>query len=139
MIYMAYDLDGVICPDINMSIKSSQDLKDLFETRLKLPPIFVPKDDFIIITGRPIVDADHTFEWFQKYNIKPKHIFFNLSKSVDHHTTVNHKVITLQQNQHAIKGFVESDKNQVEFIRTYVTQFPIYHFSEFVKDKIHES
>lgn len=136
---MGFDLDGVLCPDIDLDWdKPGFDFSYLFDLRMKLPPMFVPQGRYTIITGRPFDDKKHTEEWMKKFNLHPVDIRFNPKDPVDWRVVAQHKVDTIMELRYSLTLFVESSHKQVEYIRQQVHHIPIYHFSDFVAGKIYE-
>lgn len=135
---IAYDLDGVICPDINLPWQDPNfDFKALFELRYKLPPLFHPTGVFYIITGRPHSDKDHTEKWCKMYNIHPNKVFYNSNDPNELDKVALHKANTLNKLMDVFV-FVESDHKQVQTIKQLTTK-TVYHFSEFVSRGINEA
>lgn len=139
MSYPAFDLDGVICPDVKWDgDTSSYGIKRLHSLRSNIYPIFYPSGPFFIVTGRPKQDREETWNWLNEHEIRPTDIFFmdnDLTKwgTV---TIVEHKSRII--NSMPIKYFVESEKRQADMIREGVS-VPVIHFSEFIKHQLEHS
>ena len=69
-----YDLDGVICPEYTWIEGATPE--EVLARTFDLRPIFQPKDDYYIITGRTNVDT--TLAWIDaKLHKKPVKTFIN--------------------------------------------------------------
>lgn len=63
-----YDLDGVLCPDLDVQRILPGDLMSIVNARYSMKPLFIPKHDyFFIVTGRPRGDYQDTYTWAQNY------------------------------------------------------------------------
>jgi len=137
----AYDMDGVICSDLNLPWNEPNfDYDFCFELRMKLNPIFVPVGPYVIITGRSNFDKPHTKEWCSHYKLFPQEIYYNPNDPVDWKLAAKHKADTIVRLQHTLSVFVESSHDQVEFIRQYIGNVvPIVHFSDFIARNFNET
>jgi hypothetical protein len=137
--YIGLDFDGVLCSDIDYPWEDLK-LKELAEFRSKLHPIFMPIGPFVIITGRPEYEKEHTQHWLDTYHIKPRNIYFNKKEPSDWTAVAQHKADTIFSLRFNLTIFVESSHKQVEFIRQQVGNIvPIVHFSDFIAQKIYEN
>lgn len=130
---IAYDLDGIFVNDIHIT----DNLEKLLKIRSEnLKPLFVPNDDYIIITGRPSIDIQDTLQWIDTFfTNKPKKIFHgneNINESKIY------KLNTLKDIQHSfqIDIFIESEKEQADFLKANLNGIMVFHFSEFINSQI---
>lgn len=66
--FVGYDLDGVLCPDIDLNrLNQELTLQAVIDARQALVPMFRPESPFVVITGRPGVDKPLTVEWLRHY------------------------------------------------------------------------
>jgi hypothetical protein len=102
----AFDFDGVLVPDF--------DYVDIDQTQfeqvwLAINPIFEPKHNWIIITGRS--DPTLIWKWCNKHLTNlPKMVYAN-TNNID---PAEHKLQTL--NKLGLTNFVESDLTQVGYL-----------------------
>jgi hypothetical protein len=132
---IGYDLDGVICADVQWDGDVSKEAIDkLHQLRDQMYPTFYPSGDFVIITGRPEEDESPTWKWLNKYEIGP-HRLHMATKSgkdwgIDH--VIYHKARWIshyasQDEDLRMVCFIESDWNQVVELKK-LCPIPVYHF-----------
>ena len=113
---VAYDLDGIFIPDLdyeNLYLKYSQ--KDIISFRISMFPIFIPRGEYYIITGRPEAELSTTREWLERYFTQadaPVKLFHD---NTDWKRSSVYKATVLNSNKD-IKIYYESDKMQVKYI-----------------------
>lgn len=137
--YTAFDLDGVIFPDIKIDWRV-ENIDNLLFIRKHLMPIFYPVGRFYIITGRPEEDRGYTEDWLKQWNIRPQAMFMNKYVKPGVFTddiVIKHKSDTINElnKDGSILKFVESDVNQVREIQK-LTNVHIVHFMDFVSKAI---
>ena len=133
---LAYDLDGIFINDFHITDFENLDVEDLLSTRNKLQPLFLPEDDFIVITGRPMSDLSHTLSWFDTFfTNKPLKIFHendDFSKAKEYKLSVLKNIKT----EFNVQAFIESDKKQVDYLKQHISDIEIYHFAELISKKL---
>ncbi len=134
-----FDMDGVLISDLTLEWSNPDVQDEIEEVRMKCHPIFKPKEPYIIITGRPITEEIHTYEWLELYGMTPRQIFFKMGGDFLKQTVINHKANSINKvnasNSLTITKFVESDIEQVIGIQKLVN-IPVFHFSQFVADEL---
>jgi hypothetical protein len=124
---IAFDLDGVFIPDCDqMPVVGG--LQDFLALTVYMRPIFNPKGDWNIITGRPARYRPTTMEWINRH-------FENKPNMVWHENTLDNEPWIYKAeviNQNDIKLFVESDIKTVEYLCAN-TKAKIVHFDSFCK------
>ena len=99
-------------------------------------PIFEPGGDYYVITGRPKSDKKDTLDWFHNLFINPPIKIFHDNE--DMAKAHEYKLKVLEENKD-ITVFIESDLNQVSFLRENISRkMKIIHFEEMIYDRIRE-
>lgn len=127
---IGYDLDGIFVNDVD--VDESFDAINKFRN-WHCRPLFVPDGDFVIVTGRPIIDFDLTIAWLHKHSVKPVHLFHG---NLDLTNSIQYKADVLNSNPQ-INLFIESCAEQVEALRQ-LCSIPIIHFESLIKRAIWE-
>jgi len=129
---IGYDLDGVLISDLNWPHGMS--LKEFLEMRKSEPlPNFIPKGDYVIVTGRNNTDLQYTTDWVTA-NLKsnpPMRVFHDCE---DYREAKHYKQKII--NEQAIDVFIESDIMQVEHLAKHCPNCRVYHFGSWVSEKI---
>jgi hypothetical protein len=137
----AFDLDGVLAPDLNLDkpiisypkLEQEQVVSELVQFLCNnYFPFFEPPMPYVIITGRPVCDKKYTEEWIEnKFHNKPLELFHDATTQPD---GLGYKVEILN-NFYNISYYVESDIKQVEYIRKNVERddLTVIHFKDFIK------
>ena len=126
---IAFDLDGVFIPDCD-HIPVVNGLQEFLALTIYMRPVFQPKDDWNIITGRPARYRPITVEWIDRH-------FENKPKMIWHENIIDDEPWIYKAeiiNQNNIELFVESDLKTVEYLRKKViNNCKIIHFSDYLK------
>jgi hypothetical protein len=103
-----YDLDGILCPDINVEGLSQEQLMSVVKARYHLKPLFIPQHEhFYIVTGRPSSDYHDTYIWAQNYfQLRCRVVHNSEDKVLDTEESALFKVNAIDENNITI--FVES-------------------------------
>ena len=128
----AFDLDGVLIPDCDQ-IPTLGGVKSYLELSMFMRPLFQPKGDYYIITGRSRLYRDITIAWCEKYLDRQPKILFHDCKSTAH----SHLYKSLVILDHAeITHYVESDLNtaKVLTVLTACTKINVLHFGSHIGD-----
>jgi len=133
---IGFDLDGVICPDVEWDGDiSDEGIARLHKLRDQIYPIFYPNGDFILITGRPTDDEIVTRKWLNKHQIGPLKVHhyekekdtWNTDKVIYHKARwISH--YSCQDEKYRMTCFVESDWLQVQELKK-IINIPVYHFA----------
>ena len=125
-----YDLDGVLCPDINVEGLSFEELMVVVKARYKLKPLFVPNHDhFYIVTGRPHSDYIDTQAWTEKYfGLKCSLVHNTLDEVLNTEQSARFKADNIELFQ--ITVFVESCEKIAERLAQLLPNKTIITFSE---------
>jgi len=128
---IAYDLDGIFVNDLHIT----DNLENLLKIRTKnLKPLFQPKGEYVIITGRPIEDKEYTMKWIESFfTNKPIRVYH---ENTDKNKAKEYKVKVINENPD-INVFFESEKEQAEWINNN-TNITVHHFETFIKKAIYE-
>lgn len=108
---IAFDIDGVICPDIIIQ----DNLNDLLRFRThNIRSLFKPKGLYCLITGRPSIDKEDTLKFVAR------EFEDNLPQAIYHDNddlanSIDYKAKVLNDNR-LITVFIESDPIQAEAI-----------------------
>lgn len=127
---IAFDLDGVFVPDIDLNGGDWNNTMHLFRSN-HLKPIFKPSFDFVIISGRPPVDHPLTAEWVNKYFYvnPPYEVVLNTGDIQD---AAAFKAQELDKMDY-ITAFVESDPEQAKYIEFEVGhKIDVFTFDTFI-------
>lgn len=129
---IGYDLDGVLISDLNWPEATC--LREFLEIRRSEPRAnFIPKGQYVIITGRNTTDYNYTVEWVErclKDNL-PMTLYHGCP---DHRVGAAYKAKII--NEQGITVFVESAWEQVEYIRKHCPNCKVYHFGSLVSETI---
>lgn len=126
---IAFDIDGVLCPDIIIQ----DDLNELLQFRThSIRALFKPNGSYCLITGRPSIDREDTLKFVLREfgDNLPRVVYHDnddLSNSIDYKAKVlnNDKTITV---------FIESDPMQAEAIALKMRRFiEILTFQELIE------
>ena len=112
---IAYDFDGVIIPEFSWIEGASS--TDILDMSFNLQPIFQPKGNYAIITGRsgPAIEALHA--WIEaKLAVKPLILFTNTEGM----QPSNYKAMIINNNPQITK-FIESEETQAKYIREHTS------------------
>lgn len=129
---IGYDLDGVLVSDLYWP--EDMTLEKFLEMRATEPYAnFVPKGEYVIVTGRNSTDFEYTKAWIEK-NLSsnpPIKIFHDCP---DHRQAEKYKAKVINEN--SIRVFIESDVEQVQYLKKHCTECSVYHFGSFVSETI---
>ncbi len=110
---IAYDLDGVLCPEY--TYLDNVDTETVLRMTMILMPMFQPTQDYFIITGR--TNADITQQWITaRLHKKPLNLFVNTSGL----NPAQYKANVINEHKQ-ITTFIESDINQVKILKELTT------------------
>lgn len=110
---VAVDLDGVIVPDMFNVADCSED--EMKKFREQCVPIFTPPKDWVIVTGRPIQDKEHTIEVLRNFGFENDIVFANNSNDIlDDFDMAYQKVISLSGK--GVNLYIESSRNIAHYI-----------------------
>lgn len=128
---IGFDLDGVLIADCDR-IPNLGGPDKFYELAMYMRPLFCPKGEWSIITGRPAQFKSKTIEWVEKYfRNKPVDIFHGAKLE----NPAEYKAGIIMQ--HGFEVFVESDPAQANKIRSLVPDsVTVYHFEEFVAARL---
>lgn len=128
---IAFDLDGVICPDLPTN-RLTED--EIWNVRAKIKPLFNPSYDFYIITGRAANGRFLTEMWIKEFEINCKKLFHENILGCNY--SAQYKALEIFQNPE-IDIFVESCKVQCQIIETLMKancrELKVICFSEFIE------
>jgi len=128
---IALDLDGVFIPDCDR-IPNLGDVDKFYELTMFMRPLFQPRGEWSIITGRPAKYKSQTVAWVEKYfTNKPVDIFHGAVLE----SPAEYKASVIKQ--HGFTVYVESDLGIVEQLRKMVPPgVTIYHFDVYIARNI---
>ena len=131
MKYLAFDLDGVFIPDLDMAEYTDESFQVVWR---HLKPIFVPKEPIIIITARKLSMQDFTMAWLQKHQFCVEEIHFVIGDVEDFRPEVlaSHKCRVLNSMYDRVEAYIESDLEIVRLLQQYGLPFPIVHFGSHI-------
>lgn len=134
---IGYDLDGVLITDMKLDWNSASqtEVDTILRFRKEFPePIFTPKGDYVIITGRPATDKEDTLEWVSSFlSNKPLHVYHD---NMDMSTPHLYKARMI--NELGLRVFIESEKHQVEVLTSLCPSCKIVLFKDLIYEKIDE-
>lgn len=120
---IGFDLDGVLVNDIDYSELTDYSIRNI------ILPLFQPRGEYVIITGRPYADKVDTLKYVRKhFNKQPIKVFCD---NADYRKSWQYKLKILEENKH-IDVYIESDFDTVKFLnsnlrhRVRVIHFPTY-------------
>ena len=124
---IAFDLDGVFITDCDR-IPNLGGPDQFYELTMFMRPLFQPKGEWSIITGRPARYKSQTVAWVEKY-------FSNMPVDIFHGATTQspaeYKAAVI--NAHGFEVYVESDPTIVAQMKSMVRPgVTVYHFDEYV-------
>lgn len=123
---IAFDFDGVLIPDCER-IPTLGGRDDFYKFTQFMRPMFQPKMDYCIITGRPYQYRTLTEDWCRLHLAKqPFKLFHSFKEDMN---SFEYKADILNSNKY-IKIFVESSAKSVEKMRS-LTDCKVLHFSEY--------
>lgn len=128
----AYDLDGVLISDLHWD--KSTPIEHFLEMRSRIPLAnFVPSGDYYIVTGRSASDRKYTESWIEKNlaSNPPKKLFHDCP---DYRLGAEYKAKIINEN--SILTFIESDMEQVLYLRQHCPNCKIYHFGSLISDNL---
>lgn len=127
---IAFDIDGVFLSDQDINAANIEDILRVRSNYLK--PLFVPKGDYVLITGRPAQDKEDTQRWVNKFfDRKPLCVYH---ENTDMRKSAQYKAAVLNENKN-IHCFLESDRSQAEVIRS-LTNTKIIVFEDLIYESL---
>lgn len=127
---IGYDLDGVLISDLYWP--EGMTLEKFLEMRATEPYAnFVPKGDYVIVTGRNSTDKYYTEAWIEK-NLSSNPPYKLFHGCVDYREAEKYKAQVINQN--CIHTFIESDAKQVEYLKKHCPHCRVYHFGSLVSE-----
>ena len=126
---IAFDLDGVFIPDFEITEENKEQILNI---RNKTKPLFIPKGEYYIITGRPIEDEHDTLKWIEReFSDNPPIEIFIGAKTFNDGIKFKEQIL----NQHKeITEYYESDQNQCDYLNEKCKHdIIVYHFSSFIR------
>lgn len=130
---IAFDLDGVLVPDYDISHDGLENVRQWVEMRCQLvkPMFYMPEcvNKPVFITGRPSEDIGFTLPWIRRHfsDFELWHANRDLSKGAEYKAEV-------LNTKPEIKMFVESCEKQVAYLKRHVTtECKIIHFESAVR------
>lgn len=130
---VGYDIDGVLCQDLHEDVFDRKGDVLMLATRSVYYATFKPQGDWVAITGRPEIDSEATWDWFMEnfHENPPKEIYFNKGAF---YQAAAHKADCI--NELGINLYIESDPNQVEYLRLHCPDTKVVHFASFIQNSI---
>lgn len=129
---IGYDLDGVFLSDF--FLPSDMSVEEFLKIRAFFPSsIFIPRGKYVIITGRNCTDKPFTEDWIKK-NLSSNPPQYLFHECTDFRYAAKYKAEVINKNK--IPVFVESDKDQVEFLRKECPTCRIYHFGSLISETL---
>lgn len=127
---IGFDLDGVLVSDLNWP--DGLTLDKFLQMRADVPfANFIPKGKYVIVTGRNSSDYRYTMLWIEKnLSDNPPYKVFHDCEHYSKAAEYKAKVI----NENGIRVFIESDKNQVEYLRENCPNCKVYHYGSFLSE-----
>lgn len=124
---IGFDLDGVFIPDCD-HIPNLGSQEQFYELAMYMMPLFQPKGEWSIITGRPLRFKSQTVAWVEKYfGNKPVDIFHGAIMQ----SPAEYKAEIIKA--HGFDIYVESDIRIVNQLRMMVPpDVDIIHFDDYV-------
>lgn len=132
---IAYDLDGVLTPDLKFDIEDLQAV-NRFRTNCILP-IFRPRGKWGILTARPIPDTNEVYMWVCEHFKENPPSFLIQEFDVDGSMTpADYKASKLNEWV-SISTYIESDLADVALIRKRLRPTcNVLHFSSLIHSSI---
>jgi hypothetical protein len=125
-----YDFDGVFLSDCEYGLDGIEGVKYL-EMRRDFPrPIFVPRGEYGIITGRNKTDYEYTKEYIDKWFPTPPKVIYH--DCFDYRVGREYKASVI--NKHNIKVFVESCPSQAGYLTDNCPSCKIIIFRELINE-----
>lgn len=128
---IGFDLDGVFVADMEFS----GDIQDFLEARHRQKTLFVPKSEYVIITGRPSSDRYLTQEWVAR------ELSENPPVSLYHDNDILEGAARYKASVIRFLGldlFIESDSEQADVIAELVPSCHVITFREYIQDALYE-
>jgi hypothetical protein len=117
---IAYDLDGVLCPEYDYGDAT---FEQRINTTQSFLPIFQPKGEYAIITGR--IEQPFTLVWLiTRLQTQPLVVFINTNKEKSYVFKAR-----ILNDLPEITHFVESNISEVEYLKQHTKQ-KIIHIDE---------
>lgn len=127
---IGFDLDGVLVSDLYWP--DDMTLEKFLEMRATEPfANFIPRGKYVIVTGRNSTDYEYTKAWIEK-NLSsnpPQKVFH---ECVHHSQAAEYKARVINEN--GIRVFIESDAEQVEYLKANCPNCRVYHFGGFLNE-----
>ena len=127
---IGFDLDGVLISDLNFP--DDMPIERFLEMRASEPYAnFVPKGDYVIVTGRNSTDVEYTKAWIEKnLSSNPPYKLFHDCPDQSQGAEYKAKII----NQNRILKFIESDIVQAEYLKKHCPYCKVIHFGSFISE-----
>lgn len=134
---IAFDLDGVLCPDYDSKTDRFNNLDSWIGARSRwIMPMFTMGENvhMTFITGRPVEDLVYTQAWIDRHFKKSGYDLYHDCQNFG--AAAQYKAAVLNNNTE-IQLFIESDPEQVAFLKENVTTgCHITHFEELIRRSI---
>lgn len=132
---IGFDLDGVLCPDIDIDslegeLDSTVALSRVIAARQLLMPMFKPKGNFVVVTGRPYYDLQYTKQWLQRHFGFSALLIHNDVGHLKHEAATNFKARHIKAMK--LKTYVESSLTITQMLREACPNTNIIHFDALV-------
>ncbi len=125
---IGFDLDGVLISDLRFPDNMS--IEEFLEMRKSEPMAnFVPRGDYVIVTGRNSTDVSYTMDWI-KENLASNMPFRVFHDCPNYTLAAQYKAKII--NTKGIRVFIESDKKQVEYLKENCPYCRVVHFSDYI-------
>lgn len=130
---IAFDLDGIFVND--MEFNDDQLTNLLYVRSFNMKPIFTPAGEYVIITGRPVIDTWDTTYWSSKFGINPVK-FFHDNLDLEKGEEYKLEILTEHKDELNITHYIESSLRQTEFLKGKIQGVEIIHFAEFINQSL---
>jgi len=131
---IGFDLDGVLISDL--FCPKDMPLEEFLEMRATKPfANFIPKGEYVIVTGRNSTDIEYTKTWVEK-NLSSNPPLKLFHDCPDHRLGAEYKASVINQN--GIRKFIESDINQVHYLKKHCPNCKVIHFGSFISETLHK-
>lgn len=128
---VGFDLDGVFIPDLKHEW-GNNDGEVLNFRKTKIQPTFIPKGDYVIVTGRPKSDKQDTLEWVSCFLHNPPLGVYHDNTCMKEPYLYKASII----NSLGITIFFESELSQVEKLTELCPSCRIVHFEGMINAAI---